>query len=453
MIEAKLNIILHENQKPLHASKARFKVVKAGKRFGKTKWALYEICKAAGMKPNGIFWYIAPTYGQAKKIAWRDLNWILPKELVKRSIENELTKELINGAVIQLIGADNKDALRGPKLDGAIFDEAAYIDFYAWDGIISSQLLGANGEPSGFAYFISSPNERGRNWFSNFFDEALAKMKAGDKDWAAWHFTIHDNPTLNADDVAKEKANKTDRTWNLEFLGIESENSGLIFTEFNESLHVGVYASKSPLILTRWLDWGIGHPTTCLFGEVDLSNPFVYVSNEFGAQNNLIEESCRIIRDMTPDKLIAWSVIDPSTNKRNSQTPRSDAQEFARFGIPCLMGNNRFSGYDITKMFFKKNMVMIHPKCKNLINQLKTLQWDDKTGDDFTDPLRYGLVEIRDRYFRELFEAQSAAIAPKPSSPFECSFYDTTLFPKRRRSNENSSMAWIQEEIDYANAA
>ena len=50
-----LNIILHANQKKIHASGARFNVIKAGKRFGKTKLALYRACQKAEM-PNRVIW-------------------------------------------------------------------------------------------------------------------------------------------------------------------------------------------------------------------------------------------------------------------------------------------------------------------------------------------------------------------------------------------------------------
>ena len=112
-ITVSLKFNLHENQKKIHDSPARFKIVKAGKRFGKTKWALFEIAQMAGKIPNGTFWYIAPTYGMAKDIAWRDLKLMLPKSILKKVLETELSIELINNSLIRLKGADNPDSLRG----------------------------------------------------------------------------------------------------------------------------------------------------------------------------------------------------------------------------------------------------------------------------------------------------------------------------------------------------
>ena len=48
-------------------SDARFRVLVAGRRFGKTFLALTELCQAA-WKPGRLAWYVAPTYGSSEKI-------------------------------------------------------------------------------------------------------------------------------------------------------------------------------------------------------------------------------------------------------------------------------------------------------------------------------------------------------------------------------------------------
>ncbi len=429
-----LGLVLHPNQKVIHNSTAKNKVIKAGKRFGKTKWALFEICQAAGQTQNGVFWYIAPTYKQAKFIAWWELNWLLPKWVVRRSVENELVKELTSGSRIQLIGADNEEALRGPRLSGVVLDEAAYMKEYVWYGIISGQLLGAQGAKSGFAYFISSPNKTGRNWFSGFYDQAASKEKNGDKDWSSHFYTIYDNPTLDRDEIEKLKANTPDDTWNLEYLAQESAHSGQIFSEFDYSKHVEEVPPSGELV--RGLDWGIGHPTVCLWVYVNVLTKQVYVSDEFVRSDKLIHESCSIIKQKTGSRPVEWSVIDPSTNKRNSQTPRTDRDEFSRNGIYCIPADNKDRGYDITKMFFKSNMIKIHPKCKNLIYGLRNVQYGDKTGDDETDVLRYILTRVHDIMFGRLFEKNTIVQSPWKRRPYNVN--DPILFPKNEETPTSS---------------
>lgn len=438
----KLPIQLHEKQKEILYHPARKKVIKAGKRFGKTRLACYVIIKAAGLNPNGTYWYIAPTYRQAKYIAWGILNWLLPREWVKRSVEDELFKELINGAKIQLIGAENEDAMRGPGINGFVMDEAAYINELVYPTILAGQML--NSGPYGFEMFISSPNKKGRNWYTNFHEQAKKKMLMGDKEWAAFYYTIYDNPTLGKEEIDKVKELNTEDTWNLEYMAMESDFSGILISEFDYRIHVGTYHTPRAMFYVRGIDWGISHPTTCLFIGVDVERKFVYVFDEFVKSNYLIEESCRAILEKSKGKNYEWTVIDPSTNKRNSQTMLTDKDEFSRNGIFCVPGDNRDRGIDIMKMFFKKNRIMIHPSCKNLIAEIRNYQRGDKEGDDCLDPLRYALVKIHDGMFggKNVFDEDVGVISDVSGGTYN--FNDKRLFPPAVEPVNN----WLWDEVN-----
>lgn len=445
--DVKLNIKLHANQQTIHDQARLFTVIKAGKRFGKTKLAIYRTLQKAGNLPDGTVWYVAPTYKQAKQIAWWELVRMLPPQLIRRKAETDLFLELFNGCRIQLIGADNEDALRGPKLDHLTMDEAAYVKEYVWPSILRGQLLGPNG--SGSADFISSPNKTGRNWFTQFHEDATKRMAAGDPEWAAFYYTIFDNPTLPHGDILKLQADTPDDTWALEYMGIESEHAGQKYSEFKYETHVGPIA-PAPLDFPtyRAIDWGLDHPTVCLWAKVDKSKGEVLIYDEFCKNGLIIEEVCKVIKEKTGDTNIAWSVIDPSANRRDQVTNRSVKDEFLRCNLNCVDGDRRGAdnvggrGVDIVKMFFKKNMIRIDPKCKNLILELRNLQWGDKTGDDCTDALRYLLVRLHDLVFNGvLFHA---AETPVTSGPQRFNINDPILFPNRNVEYASS----IREEIN-----
>jgi len=55
---------------------SRFRVLAAGRRFGKTYLSLVELCQAA-WKSGRLAWYVAPTYKQAKRVAWKPLSFHL----------------------------------------------------------------------------------------------------------------------------------------------------------------------------------------------------------------------------------------------------------------------------------------------------------------------------------------------------------------------------------------
>lgn len=443
IIEARLNLQLHAGQRVIHESKARFKVVKAGKRYGKTLWSLFELCKRAGLSSNKTYFYISPTYSQSKKIAWHTLDWLLPHAFVKRSLETELTKVLINGSRIILVGADNPDSLRGIKMAGAVFDEAAYVAEDLWP-LVMGQLLG---DADRFCYFISSPNAKGRNWFSNFWDEAKARQNAGDPEWAAWYFSIWDNPTLTRDDIQKLKDITSDDKWDLEYEAKESDLAGQLYWEFDQAKHVAEIQDGTWDQIHRSFDWGIDHPTVALYAKINIKAPRVYVFDEFFKSGLVIREVCEANHKIMDVKLIDREIIDPSANRRDQTTGRSVKDEFARWGIYCTDGDRRDRGYDIVKMFLKSGIVTIHPRCKNLIYQLKNLQRGDKVGDDAPDALRYLLTYIHDTVFNgNVFEnlAVRPSATPKVYPPYtpELNMWDENLF-KKENSRQDS---WISEE-------
>lgn len=437
MSEVKLNIVLHENQKLIHQSKARFKVVKAGKRFGKTKWALYELVQAAGRYPNEVFWYVSPSYRMSKSIAWWDLKWLIPKECIKRSVEQDLMIILWNDTRIELKGADKEDSLRGPRLKGVIFDEAAYIKEYLWNDVIRSQLI----DSRGFAYFISTP--KGKNWFTSLFGEAKRKCKLGDKDWESFYFTSLDNPTLNREELEKVKATVPETTWNQEFLALEQDYLGQKYSEFNFDRNVEELKVSEGVLSIRGIDWGLDHPTVCLWAKVDKQNKVVWIYDEYFKSGLTINENVKNIQDKTGSAPVEWTVIDPSANRRDPASNRSIKDEYARWGIACVDGDRRERGTDIVKMFLKHGRVKISPKCRNLIRELQILEWGDKLNDDCTDVLRYLLVRVHDYMLENLFES----LITEPTKPIlksnVMSIYDLPSYKK----HGNNVQEWLIESL------
>ena len=67
----------------------RFRVLVAGRRFGKTYLALVELCRGA-WATGRLAWYVAPTYKQAKRIAWKALKKMTQAYWAARPNETEL---------------------------------------------------------------------------------------------------------------------------------------------------------------------------------------------------------------------------------------------------------------------------------------------------------------------------------------------------------------------------
>lgn len=445
-----LDIVLHDNQEAIHGSMATNIVVMAGKRFGKSKFACFKLTKWAFAETgqDGIFGYIAPTYAQAKNIAWGEFKRLIPRPLIKRIVENELSITLINDEVIRLFGADNIDSLRGIKFRAVVIDEAAYVDKYIWNNVIRGQLLGSLGQKPGRALFISSPlnplkslGKDKTDWYPEFYQEALRKKQTGDSSWDAYHFTIYDNPTLSKDQIDEIKADSTDDEWNVEYMAMPSAHAGHVYSEFDYERHVTELEVEQGSVLVRGLDWGIAHPTACLFVHVTPRKKEIFIKDEFSKSGCTIEENSETIRAMTGLMPVEWTVCDPSMAKRNSQTLRTDKQEFDRCGIYCVPGDNNDRGYNIVKMFLKKGHIKVSPKCRLLIKQLRELQWGQDINDDLADCLRYVCVRIHDLMFKWDKEEKDEEVKSPFVNKKEYNFNDSVIFPKKKAEAEQGEFA------------
>src|ERR1700735_2076610 len=106
------SVTLTAPQSAVFACESRFRALAAGRRFGKTFLACIELFRAA-CGPGRVGWDVAPTYKQAKWIAWTQLKNLTRPYWAGPPNETDLRIELITGGTIVLRGAENYDNLRG----------------------------------------------------------------------------------------------------------------------------------------------------------------------------------------------------------------------------------------------------------------------------------------------------------------------------------------------------
>jgi phage terminase large subunit len=158
---------LSETQKIVARDPHRFKVVVAGRRWGKTTLAIRSICEVA-KDPNKDVYYISPTYRMSRTIIFKRLKQkLMDLRWVKKINETNLEFTLKNGSTIALKGADNPDSLRGISLSAAVFDEFAFMDPDTWNTVIRPALA----DQQGSALFITTPIGKG-NWAFDMFNRS-----------------------------------------------------------------------------------------------------------------------------------------------------------------------------------------------------------------------------------------------------------------------------------------
>lgn len=212
--------LLHESHKEIVNDPARYKVLAAGRRFGKSLICAIMALSAL-MQVNRRVWVVGPTYSHTEKV-FRELYSILVTQLKiiepgkrgrgrARNQKGDFYLELPWGSVLEGKSMDQPDSLAGEANDLVIIDEAALqpdLDDI-WTMMISPTLK----DKEGSAIFISTP--RGKNSFYKMFllgnlgksqREGREKIVFDKKlnldndcsNWSSFQKTSYDNPLLSS---------------------------------------------------------------------------------------------------------------------------------------------------------------------------------------------------------------------------------------------------------------
>jgi hypothetical protein len=186
-------VFLKPPQWTVFRSDQRFRVVVAGRRFGKRYLALVELCRAA-WGPGRLVWYVAPTYKQAKRIAWKPFKQMTRPCWASIANETDLRIELRSGGTICLLGA------------GVDFlDEYASIAHEALTEVLRAALA----DKQGRVLFIGTP--RGHNHFYDLHESAESQPH-----WAAFISTAKGGNVL-AEELELATQELDERTYRQEF--------------------------------------------------------------------------------------------------------------------------------------------------------------------------------------------------------------------------------------------
>lgn len=214
-----IDVKLHDAQLEIFQDPSRFKVVAAGRRFGKSRLAAWVLLiKAMQSKSKDVF-YVGPTFQQSKDIMWSMLKE-LGEGLIASAHENTAVLTLINGRKIYLKGSDRPDTLRGVGLEYVVLDEYASMKPVVWEQILRPTLA----DVKGGALFIGTPE--GKNHFYDLYMSA-----ENTEGWATFQFNSTDNPLLDPDEINEARNTMSTFAFKQEFEASFASFSGGIFKE------------------------------------------------------------------------------------------------------------------------------------------------------------------------------------------------------------------------------
>lgn len=247
----------HPKQSLFMRSKAKRKVVCAGRRGGKTTgMATYAIEEA--LKGRRIL-EAAPTSDQTSAF-WDECKKALAAPIAAEQIYKNETERLLlfpNGGRIRTKTAWNADTLRGDHADLLILDEYSIMDPSAWDEVGAPMLLDNNGD----AVFIFTPKRR--NHAFTVYNRALGDMTGR---WESFHFTSLDNPHLSPDALAEITDDMTESAYKQEILAEFLENEGTVYRNIAACMNAPESTPEAHAghLLVAGVDWGRDHDFTCV---------------------------------------------------------------------------------------------------------------------------------------------------------------------------------------------
>ena len=222
----------HQEQSRLWRSNARFRVVPAGRRSGKT-----EIAKRFGVRKaltytasdNGWFVFAAPTHAQARRIFWDDLKRLTPQwAMAKQPAESNMTITLRNGVQMSVSGMDAPERIEGRPIDFICCDEFGSMKERTWSENIRPALSTVGRE--GSAWFIGVPE--GRN---HYYKLAKQAMRNEHGDWSYHHWVSAD--ILDPREVAAARAELDPLTFAQEYEASFVNYAGRAYYAFDEAQH------------------------------------------------------------------------------------------------------------------------------------------------------------------------------------------------------------------------
>ena len=359
----------------------RFRVLRCGRRWGKSSLAVEEIKGVAISKPSKIA-FIATNYQQARDIAWE----MLKKELQGAIIDtNEARLEIgvktLKGgkSLIILRGWESVENLRGQAFDFLVIDEVAMMrNFWSnWQEVLRPTLT----DKRGTVLFCSTPKG-----YNHFFDLCNEELK--DSNFKTFHFTSYDNPYLPKDELDSAKAMLPGDRFSQEYLADFQKTSGLVYKEFSREFHtyqelpIGVYAKLGGI------DFGYTNPAAVLDIRHDEGRERFYVESEWYKHERTeaqIAEYARVceFEAVYPDPESPSAIEELKRHKVNVRDVLKGKDSVA-------------SGIQKIRELLLAHKLKINSKCVNLISEFEIYSYDEnnsekpiKANDHALDALRY----------------------------------------------------------------
>lgn len=364
---------LSPTQQTVADNNKRFRVVIAGRRWGKTTLAIREMCKVA-RQPNKDVYYISPSYRMSRTIIFKRLKQkLLDLRWVKKINETNLEFYLKNGSTIALKGADNPDSLRGVSLSAAVFDEFAFMDSEVWDTVIRPALA----DQQGSALFITTPVGR-----SNWAWDLYCMQERHPEQWASFTYTTLQGGFVPPEEIEAARAEMSEQQFKQEFEASFVTASNLVAWAFSREHNVRHLDNPSLQTIHVGMDFNVTPATAAIFVH---NGKDLYQIDEILMHNSNTNEIASELRRRYPTSQIVCYPDPSGRQRRSSAGGQTDFTILQNSGFTVLAPTRHNPVRDRINSFNAQlctgtgvRSLFIDPKCKYTIESLE--KYDFKPG-------------------------------------------------------------------------
>ncbi len=350
---------------------SRFKVIVAGRRWGKTVLSLMYLLKDE-FKPGERRWFITPTYRQGKMIVFPVLRQMFNGFSGAKLNESEMSVVFENGAELAVKGADNEHNLRGVELTKAVMDEMAYIKPHVWEEIIMPMLATTQGE----VLFIGTPS--GYDMMYELYIKGQAEP-----DWRSWRFKTIEGGFVPKEEIERAKRTMDEVVFRQEFEGSFETTGNRAAYNFTRETHC-IRTKELSNELWWGVDFNVDYMTATL--ACQYTDGTIHFFDEIRLKNSNTEELSLAMKKIAPDIKV---YPDPAGKARSTTSRRSDHQILRDHGFMIRAKKSHPSHVDRLNALNRKlkdaegNVGMtVDPSCVYLVKDLEQCQRDKRGGLD-----------------------------------------------------------------------
>jgi hypothetical protein len=360
---------VNSTRKQILTNPARFKVIVAGRRWGKTVLSLMYLLKDA-FEPNERRWFITPTYRQGKMIVFPVLRQMFNGFVGAKLNESEMSVVFENGAELAVKGADNEHNLRGVELTKCVMDEMAYIKPHVWEEIIMPMLATTQGE----VLFIGTPSGY------DIMYELYTKGQA-ESDWKSWQFKTIDGGFVPKEEIERARRTMDEVIFRQEFEGSFETTGNRAAYNFDRTIHC-IKSGELSSYLWWGVDFNVDYMTAVL--ACQYTDNTIHFFDEIRLKNSNTEELAIEMKKIAPS---VECYPDPAGKARSTTSRRSDHQILRDHGFLIRAKKAHPSHIDRLNALNRKLKdaegkvsMTIDPSCVYLIKDLEQCQRDRKGG-------------------------------------------------------------------------